>query len=192
VPGAALAALLLGGCAGPESTVIGQAPACSIGDDATAAHGVVLMAQAVPTASRVPCVQGLPLGWHFAGLDARNGSARFWLDSDRDGPHAIEVRLAAACDTERATEITSDRAGMRRLERVTQLTPEFLGRRYYLFPGGCMTVVFALSGEARSEGLALATQGIGALSREELAEQVHQQSGGRLELDPPQAAEPPR
>ncbi|NEK59713.1 hypothetical protein GCU56_17790 [Geodermatophilus sabuli] len=174
------------------SATTGQPPACSIGDEGSAANGVVLMAQSVPTASWVPCVRGLPLGWHFSGLDARRDEARFWLDSDRDGVHAIEVRLTARCDTEGATEIPSDRDGMRRLERVTQVTPQYLGRRFYLFDGGCITVVFTLSGDARGEPLALATQGIGTLPREELAEQVREESHGRLELDPPADAAAPR
>ena len=52
------------------------------------------MAQSVPTATWVPCIRtALPLGWNFHHLDARNGVARFWLDSDRDGQQAVEVRL---------------------------------------------------------------------------------------------------
>ena len=188
----ALLVLLLTGCVAPASARFGSAPACAIGDDGTAANGVLLMAQEVPTATRVPCVEGLPLGWHFAGLEAGRGEASFWLDSDRDGAHAIEVRLTGECDTTGATEISSDRDGMRRLERVTQVTPHYLGRRYYLFDGGCLTLVFTLSGDNRGEPLALATQGVGVLRREELAEQVREESDGRLDLDPPRAARSPR
>jgi hypothetical protein len=189
---AAAAALLLGGCAAPVSSLTGEVPACSIGDEGSAANGVLLLAQSVPTASWVPCVEGLPLGWHFSGLDARRGTGLFWLDSDRDGMRAIEVRLTAECDTTGATEIDSDRDGMRRLERVTQVSPQYLGRRIYLFDGGCMTIAFTLSGENRGEPLALATQGIGTVRREDLEQQVREQSDGRLELDPPAEAGGPR
>jgi hypothetical protein len=188
--GAALA-LSLSGCVAPVSSSFGAAPACSIGDDAEAANGVLLMAQAVPTASRVPCVQGLPLGWHFAGLEARDGEAGFWLDSDRDGARAIEVRLTPECDTDGATEIPSDRDGMRRLERVTAVTPQYRGSRYYLFTGGCLTLLFTLSGDNRGEPLALATQGIGVLRRAQLDDQVRAETGGRLGLDPPADGDPP-
>ena len=183
----AAAPLLVAGCGSGATSVSGELPACTTGDDARAAHGVLLMAQAVPTATWVPCVESVPVGWAFAGLDARSGSARFWLDSDRDGVHAIEVRLTAGCDTDGATEIPSERDGLRRFERVTQVTPRYLGHRYYQFPGGCLTVVFRLSGDNRGEPLALATQSLGVLSREELAEQVHEESGGRLSLDAPAA-----
>ena len=178
-------ALVLGGCAAEEPSVSREVPACAADDDGEAANGVLLMAQSVPSATWVPCVEGVPLGWEFGGLDARRGSARFWLDSDRDGPRAIEVRLDEGCDTTGATEIPTDRQGLRRLERVTQVTPEFHGRRFYLFEGGCLTVVFTLGGEYRGEPLALATQGIGVLSRAALAAQVREETGGRLELDPP-------
>ena len=179
------ASLLAAGCSTGTPYVSAEVPACTSGDDARAAHGVVLMAQAVPTAAWVPCVESVPVGWTFAGLDARAGSARFWLDSDRDGVHAIEVRLTADCDTRGATEIPSERYGLSRFERVTQVTPQYLGRRYYVFPGGCLTVVFTLAGDNRGEALALATQSIGVVGREELAAQVHEASGGRLHLDPP-------
>ena len=176
---------LLSACTDEGPSVSLELPACSGGDDGDAANGVVLMAQSVPSASWVPCVEGVPVGWKFAGLDARSGSARFWLNSDRDGDHAIEVRLDARCDTEGATAVPTDREGLSRLERVSQVTPEYHGRRFYLFDGGCITVVLTLAGEYRGEPLALATQGIGVVDREALAVQVRQETDGRLELDPP-------
>jgi hypothetical protein len=158
--------------------------ACRDGDDGTPANGVVLMAQSVPSATWVPCLEGMPLGWHFADMEADSDSAAFWLDSDRHGTHAIEVRLTATCDTTGASEIASDRPEMRRFERVTQVTPLFVGRRFYLFEGGCITVLFAIAGADRSEPLGVATQGLGAVRRDELRELVREASDGRLELDP--------
>jgi hypothetical protein len=186
-PAAALlaTALLLAGCGGNGTSISHELPGCATGDDATAANGVVLMAQSVPTATWLPCVESVPVGWTFAGLDARSGSSRFWLDSNRDGAHAIEVVLTEDCDTSGATEIPSDREDLRRFERVTQVAPQYHGRRYYVFDGGCLTVVFTLAGENRGEPLALATHSLGVVSREDLAAQVHEESGRRLHLDPP-------
>jgi hypothetical protein len=179
----ALGPALLSGCI-QVASLGSDLVACSEGDDGTPANGVVLMAQSVPTATWVPCLEGMPVGWHFAGLDARSDSAAFWLDSDRHGTHALEVRLAESCDTTLASEIPSDRPDMVRMERVLQVTPLFVSRRFYLFEGGCITVLFKISGEDRSEPLAVATQGIGAVPRDDLRELVHEESGGRLELDP--------
>jgi hypothetical protein len=182
-----LLALLAGGsltaCAS-GSTAIEDPPLCHAGDDG-AGNGVILMAQSVPTASWVPCLRtALPLGWRFNRLEARNGSSRFWLDSDRDGTEAIQVQLERTCATSGATEIASDQVGMRRWERVLRVSPTFSGERYYVFDGGCLTFVFHLGSGSPGEALALASQTVGVVSRADLRAQVHQRSGGRLDLDP--------
>jgi hypothetical protein len=175
---------LLAGCAG-DSTAIITTPLCDTGRGG-ADNGVILMAQSVPTATRVPCVSAaLPLGWSFHHLDARNGVSRFWLDSDRDGQQAVEVRLQASCDTDGTTEVPSDREGMRRLERVDRVSPSYQGARYYLFDGGCLTVIFSLDGDSAGEALAVASQVVGVVTRDRLAAQVQLESGGHLSLDPP-------
>jgi hypothetical protein len=178
------AGVLLAGCAS-GNTDISQTPLCRAGDDG-AGNGVIVMAQSVPTATWVPCIgAALPLGWSFHSLDARNGRARFWLDSDRDGMQAVEVRLEPRCNTAGAAEIPSDREGMRRLERVRRVDPTYAGERYYLFDGGCLTIAFALQGDSPGEALAVASQVVDVVSREDLAAQVRDESGGRLSLDPP-------
>ncbi|MGY1721562.1 hypothetical protein [Blastococcus sp. SYSU DS0533] len=179
-----LAAGLLAGCGQP--VVLGEETlACEEGDEGLPANGVVLMAQSVPSASRVPCLEAMPLGWELAGLEATESSARFWLDSDRDGVHALEVALTASCDTTGATEIPSEREGMRRWEQVGEVSPQYVGTRYYVFDGGCVRVLFRLSGENRSEPLAVATQGIGAVTRDQVRAAVLDQTDGELHLDPP-------
>jgi hypothetical protein len=182
-------ALSLSGCASDSTATLRQ-PNCPVEGDDTASNAVVLMAQSVPTASWVPCLRPdtLPGGWSFDSLDVHNGLSRFWLNSDRDGEMAIEVRLEASCTTAGTTEIPTDRDGMRRYERVTQTDPAYFGKRYYVFGGGCITFDFKLtgkSGQTRGEPLALATQSVAAVSRDDLRNQVHEASGGRLELDPP-------
>jgi hypothetical protein len=178
-----LGPLLLTGCIRVAS-LGSDLVACKEGDEGTPANGVVLMAQSVPSATWIPCLEGLPLGWHFANMVADSDSAAFWLDSDRHGTHAIEVQLNESCDTSGASEIPSDRQEMTRMERVTQVSPLFVGRRFYLFEGGCISVLFKISGEDRSEPLAIATQGLGIVARDDLRELVREESDGRLELDP--------
>jgi hypothetical protein len=183
---AALGAVLLAGCSLPASVGSSEL-ACRAGDDGGPASGVVLMAQAVPTASWVPCLDAVPLGWQLAGVEVRDGSGGFWLGSDRDGVRAIETRLTASCDTRGATEIPSEREGLRRLERVTQVRPEYVGTRFYLFDGGCLAMSFRLAGDYRAEPLAVATESIDVVRRADVAAHVHEASGGRLHLDPPAA-----
>ena len=189
VTGVVLALLVgpgLSGCSS-DTTATTELPTCAEGEDRGATNAVILMAQSVPTATWVPCLRSaLPLGWTFHHLDARNDVSVFSLDSDRDGQQAIKVRLEDSCNTSGATEIPSDREDMQRLERVTQTTPHFQGKRYYRFDGGCITFVFDLTGagDNRGEALALATQAVGAVSRADLRRQVHDESDGRLSLDP--------
>ncbi len=183
---ALLAAGCLTGCSGDSAdpaAAITDPPACP-GGDAGAGNGVILMAQSVPTAAWAPCLSPLPSGWDFRHLDVRNGISRFWLDSDRDGTKAIEVRLEESCDTAGATEIASDREHMHRLERVRQVSPTYSGERHYVFRGGCLSIVFRLDGDSPGEALALASQAVGVVSREDLQDQVHADSGGRIDLDP--------
>lgn len=187
---AVLAGLGLSGCAGnslprSDTTASSVEPRCSRGDEGAAANGVILMAQSVPTASWVPCLRrALPPGWDFGGLKARDGIAQFSLTSGNDQEQVIQVRLQPSCDTRGSTEIHSDRDGMQRFERVTQTTPGFVGRRYYVFEGGCITFGFTLGPDNRGEPLALAGQVVGAVTRADLSEQVHDESDGRLSLDP--------
>ena len=187
-PAAALGAALLAGCAAPASQGSDEL-ACRAGDRGEPASGVVLMAQAVPSASWLPCLDAVPLGWRLAGVEIRNGSGEFWLDSDRDGVRAIEARLTESCDTRDATEIPSDREGLRRFEQVVQVHPRYVGTRFYVFDGGCLAMVFRLSGDYRAEPLAVATESIDAVPRADVAAHVHEKSGGRLHLDGPVAEE---
>jgi hypothetical protein len=159
--------------------------ACRSGDEGEPARGVILMAQAVDSAAYVPCLDTVPLGWHLSDVEVRDGSGRFWLDSDRDGVRAIEVVLTATCDVRRATEIPSDRERIRRFEQVTRISPDYSGTRFYVFDGGCLTAHFRLAGHDRAEPLAVATEAVDLVARADVEEQVREESGGRLELDPP-------
>ncbi len=181
---ALLLPLLLAGCVRPE-VLDSEVLACRDGDEGTPANGVVLLAQAVPTATWVPCLELIPLGWDVAGLEVTDDVARFWLDSDRDGLRAVEIRLAETCDTTGASRIPSDREGMQRYERVVEVKPEYVGTRSYVFRGGCISVLFRLAGENRAEPLGFATQGIGAVPRDAVRDAVREQTDGRLLLDPP-------
>ncbi len=164
----ALAALVLGsslaGCAARYKPAL--APGCHTTDT------LVLMAQSVPSADRVPCIANLPAGWKFEDIDVRRGTSSFSLDSDRAGDRAVVVRMFASCRYGRATEIASDEAGTRRLERVESVVGEYKGTRYYLFDGGCVTYRFNFG----QEGLAFVNEvslAVGFVTRDEIARRAH-------------------
>ena len=106
---------------------------------------MILSAQAVPSAAKLPCIAALPSGWSIGGADISSGKARLWLDSDRAGTAAITVTLTAACDTSGAQQIPSNQPGMRRFEHPLSLVPQFTGLRFYTFPGGCVSYWFAFA-----------------------------------------------
>jgi hypothetical protein len=122
---------------------------------------MILSAQAVPSASMLPCIAALPSGWSKSGAGIASGHTRFWLDSDRAGRHAVTVTLTAACDTSGARQIPSDQPGTRRFEHSLSLVPRFSGLRFYTFRGGCVTYWFSFEPGASS---LLAEAAAGALS----------------------------
>ena len=132
-----VAVVALSGCAG-DPTISRVAPTCRNGDV------LILVGQAVPSATLVPCITEFPVGWTFGGEHIETGEARFWLDSDRAGSQAFTVTLTASCDTSGAVRVPvePDEAGTARFEEPRSLPPNFAGNRYYTFPGGCVTYRF--------------------------------------------------
>jgi hypothetical protein len=112
---------------------------------------MILSAQAVPSAARLPCIAALPSGWAAGGASISNGRALFWLDSDRAGGRAVTVTLTATCDTSGAQRIPSHQPGVVRFERPLNLHPRFTLVRMYTFAGGCITYRFSfIAGAAPS------------------------------------------
>jgi hypothetical protein len=105
-------------------------------------QSMILAAQAVPSAARVPCIAALPAGWRIGGTDIASGHARFWLDSDQAGLQAVTVTLSAVCDVSGAQPTRSDQPGTQRFERSLSGGQRFAGLRFYTFRGGCVTYRF--------------------------------------------------
>ena len=143
-----------------------------------------LQAQAIPSASLVPCVRSLPTGWTVGDVFVNNGQSVISMDSDRSGPGAMVVRLTAACDPAGATPITSDHRDVRRYQMSETRPATFSSTRFDVFPGGCVTT--QLSAPAARAG-AVATEApqiLGYTSRQTLQHELERRSGGRLHLDP--------
>jgi tRNA A-37 threonylcarbamoyl transferase component Bud32 len=140
-----------------------------------------LMAQSVPSASLVPCVQLLPVGWKVAEVAVNNGRSVITLDHDRGGKAALVVRLtAAACDLAGAHKVTSEQPGARRYLRMDGTART----RIYDFPGGCVTQRFRAAGPSALRLSDTASTEFGFITREQLRQALSQRSHGRLELDP--------
>jgi tRNA A-37 threonylcarbamoyl transferase component Bud32/membrane-associated phospholipid phosphatase len=145
-----------------------------------------LQAQSVPSASLVPCVELLP-GWAVAGANARNGWSAFTLDHDRAGKRAVVVRLTPACDPAEATEIPSQRSGVRHFERTERSTDRFAATWYDQFPGGCVTSRLDSTSDVDGKFATEAPLVLGFATRQALQQALAQRSNGRLHLAPPAA-----
>jgi hypothetical protein len=143
-----------------------------------------LMAQSVPSASLIPCLQLVPADWKVAEVAVNNGRSVITLDHDRAGRAALVVRLTASCDLAGATEVTSEQQGARRYLRVDPNTTEFSATRAYTFPGGCVTQHFSAAGPSALRLSDTASTEFGFITRQELRQALSQRSHGRLELDP--------
>jgi len=144
-------------------------PGCS--PDST----TVLVAQAVPAATSLPCVVALPTGWTSEGGDVRDGEARFTLDAGRSGDPVVAVTLTGTCDTAAARPVSTDEAGTQRFD--DDAAQGSRPRRIYRFPGGCVTYDFSPATREDRELLALADSALAFVAREEVAGYVREQTG---------------
>jgi hypothetical protein len=144
-----------------------------------------LMAQSVPSASLVPCVRSLPVGWSVAEVAVNDGRSVLTLDHDRAGDAALVVRLTASCAPSGAVEGPSPTVGLRHFQRTeSSAGGELMATWFDLFPGGCVTSRLHLTTDPNGEFAAQAPQMLGFTTRAALGEALSQRLGGRLELDP--------
>jgi hypothetical protein len=139
-------------------------PTCST---ETSSDPLILLAQSVPSAAYVPCIEEFPAGWAFGGMDIESGEAEFWLFSDRAGERAVTVLLTQDCDISRAVRVPTDadEAGLARYEEPRALPPLFAGDRFYVFPGGCITYRFAFTSDASFFEVVEVTEALSFVSR---------------------------
>ena len=155
----------------PAELPIGDEPACATNDV------LVLMAQAVPSAAEVPCIAALPVGWSVGGVTVRaRGDVRFWLDSDRVGGHAVDVRLRGPgmCSIGAAAEVPSDETRWRRFDDRDSARRSV---RTYVSDGACVQYEFQLDDELDVAVAADLDVALGFQSRASLVEAVARRSG---------------
>jgi tRNA A-37 threonylcarbamoyl transferase component Bud32/membrane-associated phospholipid phosphatase len=130
----------------------------------------VLTAEAVPAATVLPCLLGLPSGWHSEGGVVRNGEARFTLSHGEQDRSVVTMRLTDACETAAARSVTTDEPGTQRFDDGS-------ARRFYRFSGGCVTYEFSAEA-AGDQGLRqLADAALGFVPRERVAGHVRDRTG---------------
>jgi hypothetical protein len=147
-----------------------------------------LLAQSVPSASLVPCLHPLPVGWMVGTVTVNDGRSVIPLNHDRAGPGVLVLRLTATCDTRGATPVPSSQPQVRRYQRIDRQAPRLEATRFDVFPGGCVTAQAAVPAANRAEITGELATILGYYTtRQALQQALDQRSGGRLRLDPPTA-----
>jgi hypothetical protein len=132
---------------------------------------VVLVAQSVPTGSRVACIARLFAGWDVTHVDATEDGTVIRVASDLGGPEALALTYRDTCPESDLTD--ADGEGHLSFARTAKV------------PGACILLEVDLRGEANLKALAAqALSTVGSLSRDEIARWVEDTSDGRLHLDP--------
>jgi hypothetical protein len=142
-----------------------------------------LLAQSVPSASLLPCVESRLPGWTVTNVAVNDGRSVITFDHDRAGAAAVGVRMAAACDPAGAAEKPAPEPGVRRFAREEHLAGEFTETWYDQFPGGCVTYRLHSTTDPRGQFADEAPQMLGFTTRQQLRQALSQRSGGRLQLD---------
>jgi tRNA A-37 threonylcarbamoyl transferase component Bud32 len=146
-----------------------------------------LLAQSVPSASLVPCLGPLPAGWSVGPVTVNDGRSVIRLNHDRAGADVLIVQLTAGCDTQGASQVTSNQPQLRRYQRIDRQTPRFEAIHFDRFPGGCVTARAAVPAANRAEITSELATILHYTTRQALQQALDQRSDGRLRLDPPTA-----
>jgi hypothetical protein len=170
---AAVALLALPACATGGSV----APTCDDPGDGT----MILVAQSVPSATMLPCVDALPPGWTVSGSSFVDGSTTFWLDLPVAGVHAVEVELTQTCDTSRGSLVVPgpDEAGAEVYVAPTSLDP-FQGVRSIVFEGGCVTYRYAFASGTPATVSLEVDAALSFMARQDVVDEVWTATGETL------------
>jgi membrane-associated phospholipid phosphatase/tRNA A-37 threonylcarbamoyl transferase component Bud32 len=174
--------VVVGGRADPlprEGDIYAHALSC------TDAQPQWLLAQSVPTTSRVVCVQSLPAGWTLGHVTVASGRSVVTFDHDRAGEGALVATLSAGCAPSGADEITPDQPGIRSYQQVTTAAGRSTTSRFDVFAGGCLATRLVTPSGQQVRLTADIPRLLGFTARRTLDQALDQRSGGRLQLDPP-------
>ena len=157
--------VVVAGCAVDRAL---PAPRCADGGSA------LIVAQSVPTASQIPCLESLPDGWLVASVSIDHDGTVVRLDSDRAGDDAATLRLEAECDVSNAVSSVTEFPTVARFDRIDRLEPGFRAARYYVFPGGCVSWSFDFDDDASATESVAIGETLGLVSREALNDSLRE------------------
>jgi hypothetical protein len=159
--------------------VAATAAACSVRDtlpppNCGADGSIIIVAQSVPTATFVPCLEALPAGWSVATVEVNQDHSVVTLDSDRAGTSGAVLTLTARCAGRASPALPTERPGVAQRVVVERAAPSYRAERFYSFAGGCVTFSFDFDrGTPGTESTRL-VDALVLVSRAELDDDVRQ------------------
>jgi hypothetical protein len=144
-------------------------------------RALTLVAQSVPSATRVPCISGLPSGWYFGGMQVTNGATTMWLSTGAGGSQEVTVAFSPDCDPGDAEEIVPsiDEIGAHVYQVFTGRDP-IRGRRFQRFDGGCVVYTFSFPRGTPTSRIREAQEAVSLISRDRIARAVEDTFGEAL------------
>jgi hypothetical protein len=142
---------------------------------------LALVAQSVPTASFVPCIDQLPPGWSVPVFRVGRGQTAFSLLSDRAGGRSVAVRFDQTCQSTGSVPTTSRAPGVHTSVRIESIDPRYSGTLYDTFPGGCVAYEFDFKRGPHISLMEEFENTVHLVSRNSLRLQLHTKLG--LQLD---------
>lgn len=140
---------------------------------------LVLMQQALPEATYLPCLAALPEAWGIAGFDVTPGRARMVLHvgAVEAGHGTITVTLTAACAADAGRERPSGVDGVRRFDHVAEPPGRVVVTRTYRFDGGCVQERYDLQPRHREDVLGRSWAVLGLVPAAEVSAAVEERYG---------------
>jgi methyl coenzyme M reductase gamma subunit len=178
-----LTAFAVGGC-GIEGSDPATFPMRCVQPAGRLSGTQVLMAQAVPSASLVPCVRAEIDKWVVTELDVGTGHVRVVVEYRPGDAEAVTIEVSPRCDVRGTHEVSSEHPGVRRFERDVETTDRYVIERYYTYPDACTFLRVSLTGRYAELRVAELTSVFGFVSRGNLDERIGEVSDRRLHLDP--------
>ncbi len=89
----------------------------------------------------------------------------------------MTIILSAACSVSGARQVRSDQPGTRRFDRLLSQHPQFAGRRFYTFPGGCVTYQFNFAPGASALLANAVHSAVGFMPRARLVDHIRSTEG---------------
>ncbi|MEX2275984.1 MAG: hypothetical protein WEA10_10535 [Actinomycetota bacterium] len=140
----------------------------------------LLVAQSIPDASLVPCIEVFPAGWNFGGMTVAAGETVFTLDNDRGGFDAMKVTMTPVCaiGDARPQQVQGDEIGTTKYVRPIETGGRILpATAFYRYPGACVTVEYRLAADAPSSLFAEAGTALSFLPRSEIVAETSERIG---------------